>query len=68
MADADDIREAAAANAASGIANATVDGSAVTAQDPLKQLEVADKLAANSAAAQPHFGLRMVQLVPGGCG
>lgn len=68
MADADDIREAAAANAVDSVESMTTDGQSATARDPLKQLQVADKLAANSAAAQPHFGLRMTQLRPGGCG
>lgn len=68
LADADDIRDAAATNAADGIVSHTADGVSTTAADPLKQLQVADKLAANSAAAQPHFGLRMTQLRPGGCG
>lgn len=68
MADADDIRDAAATNAASGIASSSSDGQQVTALDPEKQLRVADKVAANAAGAQPHFGLRMKQLKPGGCG
>lgn len=68
MADADEIRDAAAANAAAGISSHANDGTQTTAMDPEKQLRVADKVAANSAAAQPHFGLRMTQLKPGGCG
>lgn len=68
LADAEDIRDAAAANAAAGISSSAGDGQQVTALDPEKQMRVADKVAANAAAAQPHFGLRMVQLRPGGCG
>jgi len=68
LADADDIRDAAAANAAAGISSQSSDGVQTTALDPLKQMQVADKVAANAAAARPHFGLRMVKLVPPGCG
>lgn len=68
MADADDIRDAAATSAAAGISSHTTDGVSTTAMDPLKQMEVADKVAANAAGSQPHFGLRMTQLRPGGCG
>ena len=68
MATADEIAAAAATNAAAGISSHASDGTQTTAMDPEKQLRVADKVAANAAAAQPHFGLRMTQLRPGGCG
>jgi len=68
VADADDIRTAAAANAAAGISSAASDGQQTTALDPEKQMRVADKVAANAASAQPHFGLRFSKLVPPGCG
>lgn len=65
---AEDLRNAAAANTVAGVSSAAGDGQQMTALDPLKQMQVADKVAANSAARQPHFGLRMVKLVPPGCG
>lgn len=68
MADADDIRDAAAANAVAGISSHANDGTQTTAMDPLKQMQVADKVAANAASARPHFGLRFTKLVPPGCG
>lgn len=40
----DEIRAAAAQNAAEGIASAEVDGRTATALDPLKQIEAAQKL------------------------
>ena len=40
-----DIQTAAAQSAEDGVQSATVDGQAVTAMDPIKQLDVADRLA-----------------------
>lgn len=68
MADADDIRDAAAANAAAGISSHANDGTQTTAMDPLKQMQVADKVAANAAGEHPHCGMRIFQLRPGGTG
>lgn len=68
MADADDIAEKAAEVAASGISNATVDGTSVTAQDPEKLLNVADRLESRAAATKPHLGLRFTRIIPGGGG
>lgn len=41
----DEIIDAAAQNAADGIASGEVDGRKVVALDPLKQLEIADEIA-----------------------
>ena len=57
MADADDIRDAAATNAASGIASSSSDGQQVTAADPEKQLRVADKGCRQCRRRCPYFGL-----------
>lgn len=68
MADADDVREAAATNATSSVDSMTSDGQSATARDPLKQLDVADRLAANTAGAKGHLGLRFSKIIPGGTG
>jgi hypothetical protein len=68
LADADDILDAAKTSAVTGISSQSSDGVQTTAMDPLVQIKVADKDKANSAGSQPHFGLRMTQLRPGGCG
>jgi methylmalonyl-CoA mutase cobalamin-binding subunit len=47
----DEIIDAAAQNAADGVASGQVDGRQVTAIDPLKQLDVADKVATKAAVA-----------------
>lgn len=60
----EEINAAAGANAAAGIQSATVDGNTVNAQDPLKQLDVANRLAANQAASKPGFGFRFQQIKP----
>lgn len=43
------IRDAAAAAAAEGVASAQADGQSATAMDPLKQIAAADALAARAA-------------------
>ena len=55
-----EIADAAAVTAADGVASATTDGNSATAMDPLKQLEVADKLAARALgeSANPNGGKR----------
>jgi hypothetical protein len=65
----DEIADAAAQAAADGVASATVDGRSATAIDPLKQLELADRLKARQAAAtsnSPWKYLRPSQVVPPG--
>lgn len=47
----DEIRDAAAQSAAEGVASAQGDQGSVTAMDPLKQLEVADRVATKAAVA-----------------
>ena len=68
MATADEIAAAAATSAEAGISSQSSDGVQTTAMDPLKQMQVADKVAANAAGARTHFGLRFTKLVPPGCG
>ena len=63
MADADSIEDAVAEDAESGIASVTVEGETVTMADPMKRLDVADRLRRTNAAAQPHFGLRNTRLI-----
>jgi hypothetical protein len=55
-----EIAAAAATAAAEGVASATGDGESATAMDPLKQLDVADRLAAReiAGATNPHGGAR----------
>lgn len=50
----DEIVDAAAANAASGVASATADGQSATAMDPLKQLKMADAVATRAALTGPN--------------
>lgn len=63
MPSADDIRDAAAENADAGIQTTSNQLGTVTAQDPLKQLDVADRLDRATAAAMPHRGIRFTRLV-----
>lgn len=70
MPTADEIAEAAATAAQEGVQSATVDGNSATAIDPLKQLDVADRIAARTAAAANNgcgwSGLAKSRVVPGG--
>lgn len=66
--DADDIRDAAATSAEAGISSHTADGVSTTAMDPIKQLDVADRVARRTAATRPHMGLRISTIKPGGTG
>jgi hypothetical protein len=72
MPDSDDIADAAAENAARGVESVTTDGATTRALDPLKQLELADKLAAREAARTSGSGwlrlIRKARLVPPGGG
>jgi hypothetical protein len=70
-----EIATAAATTAADGVQSATADGQSATAIDPLKQLDVADRIAAREslAGANPQGGsrsgwrtLRPAQVVPPG--
>lgn len=70
-----EIAAAAAEIAAGGVQSATTEGQTTTAMDPVKQIEVADKLAAREmlGAANPQGGarsgwrgLRMAQAIPPG--
>jgi hypothetical protein len=60
--------EDAATEVALGPSSVTVDGSSVTAQSVDEIKKAAAFIASQSAKSQPHFGLRMTQLVPGSCG
>lgn len=48
---AQEIIDAAAQNAADGVASAQADGQSATAMDPVKQLQAADRIAAREMAA-----------------
>jgi hypothetical protein len=48
---ADEVRDAAALTAAGGVASATTDGQTAVTIDPVKQLDVADRLQARDALA-----------------
>jgi hypothetical protein len=63
-----DTPDEAALEVALGPKQVSVDGTNVTAQSIDEIKKAKDMLAANDAAGQTHFGLRMVQLVPPGCG
>ena len=75
MPTADEIAAAAALTAAEGVQSATADGQSVTSIDPLKQLDVADRIAKREALAgtNPQGGsrsgwgmLRRARVVPPG--
>jgi hypothetical protein len=72
---ADEIAEAAATTAADGVQSAMADGQSATAIDPLKQLDVADRIAkrealtGNNPQGGPRSGwglLRPARVVPPG--
>lgn len=58
----DDIREAAEQSAADGVQSFSDGTNSVTAMDPLKQLEVAEKMDRRESAANSNFGLRFTSL------
>lgn len=62
MADADDIRDAAATEAAAGIKSVTTDGSTVVGRDLDELYEAANREDQRTAATRKHFGLRITQL------
>ena len=68
----DEIADAAALAAATGVQSATgPDGRSATQMDPMKQLEVADAIAARTAATSgvnPWNGLRPTRIVFPGAG
>jgi hypothetical protein len=61
--EADEIEEAVIADAVEGIQSATVDGMTVSMQDPMKRLDVVDRLRTSTASTQSHFGLRHTRLI-----
>lgn len=67
MATAEEIAAAAASNAAAGISSQATDGVQTTAIDPMKQLDVADRIAQRSAvSANTRRGLVFTKLQPPG--
>lgn len=62
MAEPSDIRDAVATDAEAGIQSVAADGTQVTAQDPMKRLDVADRLDGRTAAELPARGLRFTKL------
>jgi hypothetical protein len=47
----DDIRDAVAIDAADGIASVTIGDTSVTALDPMKRLDIADRIKRNAASS-----------------
>ncbi len=66
MADADDIKDAVAADMVDGIESFSDGTNQVTQMDPQKRLDVADRLSRAEAAQNTNFGLRTVTLNGGG--
>ena len=66
--DLEAIQDSIASQAAAGIATATSDGVTVTRMPIDDQIKAANYIAGKTAADKPHFGLRMVKLVPPGGG
>lgn len=68
----DDIADAAAENAARGVTSVDADGQKTTALDPIKQLDVADRLEKRAAAKASGNGwlrgFRKARIVPPGAG
>lgn len=58
MPDADDISDAAAQAATDGVESFSDGTNSVRQMDPMKQLDVADRLAAREASSVDWFGLR----------
>ncbi len=63
---ADDIREAAQQSAADGVQSFSDGTNSVTAMDPAKQLEIAERMDRRTAATTTNFGLRFTTLNGGG--
>lgn len=59
---ADEIREAAERSAADGVQSFSDGTNSVTAMDPAKQLDVAERKDRRTAAANATFGLRFTTL------
>ena len=70
MPDANDILESVATDVEAGIQSSQVAGQSVEMMDPMKRLEAAKEIAAETAAANPRsrFGMRMLKTIPPGCG
>lgn len=62
------IREALANDAATGVQSVSVAGQSVTNMSVDDRIKAAEFVASQNAATKPHFGLRMVKLVPPGGG
>lgn len=62
---ADDIKEAVASDMVDGVQSFSDGTNSVTAMDPQKRLDVADRLKREEAAANTNFGLRSVVLKGG---
>lgn len=68
MPDADDITDTIAQTGADGIASTTIGGQSTTVLSVDEQIKAANYVAAQAASGTRKFGLRLVQLVPPGCG
>jgi hypothetical protein len=60
--------EAIERDVADGVQSVSADGVTVVAMDPIKRLDVADRLAQRSSSSKKHLGMAFRTLTPGGCG
>lgn len=68
MADADDIRDALAIDAAAGIQKTTVGNESVDLMKVDDRKKAADIAAGEVAVTQPHLGALFRQIIPPSCG
>lgn len=62
----DEVTDAVLIDAETGIQETIVDGTTVRAMDPIKRLDVLDRIDRRTASTKKHGGLRFSQFVPGG--
>lgn len=67
-ADRDAVKTALIEAAISGVASCTVAGQSVTGRTVDELRRLLETIQADLASSQPHGGMRLVQLVPGGSG
>lgn len=66
--DRDNVKAAIVEAAVNGFATVTIAGETVTAKPLADLMKLLDIIQADLATAQPHGGMRITQLTPGGCG
>lgn len=64
----EEIREAVAEDATTGIAATTVDGLSVQSMHPMTRLDVADRIKRNSGANNPFARMRSARIISPGAG